>query len=578
MGQKQPVNESVEWWNAFATWGGHNFFSWALVSVLLVLLGIAACKNISYPLLWNDEAETAMTAQQIIKYGYPKVHDGKNTVFVPDNPLWLGYKAQYDVLITIPWGNFYFGAIGVKLAQFSNDIYQKTALIRLPFVIAALLGLMIFAFSMRGFFASAASYRVFFAAFLFFEMLSVNLLVHIREARYYAQIVLTTACFFYVFTAFHFHKKYSRSKYLILLTLILVVAFNVSYITYVSLFATAGLYQCFAYLGYRKRKSGFVPASNFKESLVLISPLIISAIFISPELVFFQFFENSKLAGQYYQSTILIYFEQLGELLFIMCRFDVMAAMVTVKLCRVWYAYRLEKNNLAVGERTKKLQGMAFFMLLFFIALALLAAKMPFIFTRYFIVLQPVVVLMLLTDIVIILDCEALLPAKKFWKSFLPMACLICLLDIAVSDNHIADYVHQLTHRLKGPLDYYIPALREKYQHPENIVVATNYEEFAYEYYLQCKVIVGYQNLFKPVDENELKQYSPDAIIIRPNWKQDMKPYQYYLQHATYQKVFFPVKDWQVNDLSDLFFRPKHQFKTQVAEADSERAYMYLKD
>ena len=52
------------------------------IFILVVLFSLSLFKNISYPLLWNDEAEGAMTGRRVLEYGYPKVHDGKNTVFL----------------------------------------------------------------------------------------------------------------------------------------------------------------------------------------------------------------------------------------------------------------------------------------------------------------------------------------------------------------------------------------------------------------------------------------------------------------------------------------------------------------
>ena len=82
----------------------------------------------------------------------PKSMTGKTRFLFLTIPLWLGYKPSHDAYITMTWGSYYYAAIGVCLARLTADIYLKTALIRLPFVIAGLAGLMIFAFTMRRFF------------------------------------------------------------------------------------------------------------------------------------------------------------------------------------------------------------------------------------------------------------------------------------------------------------------------------------------------------------------------------------------------------------------------------------------
>ena len=45
------------------------------IPVVFLFLG-----NLSDRYLWGDEAETAMLAKNITRYGVPKVYDGKNTV------------------------------------------------------------------------------------------------------------------------------------------------------------------------------------------------------------------------------------------------------------------------------------------------------------------------------------------------------------------------------------------------------------------------------------------------------------------------------------------------------------------
>ncbi len=52
------------------------------LALLAVLFSISLFKNISYPLLWCDEGDTAMYATRVLEYGYPKVHDGKNVLYV----------------------------------------------------------------------------------------------------------------------------------------------------------------------------------------------------------------------------------------------------------------------------------------------------------------------------------------------------------------------------------------------------------------------------------------------------------------------------------------------------------------
>src|SRR5437867_11263344 len=104
-----------------------------IVGGLVCLFCVLLYKNISYPLLWNDETDTAMAARQILKYGYPKVHDGKNIIFLPEEATWIGYKPAYDMNVAMTWGGFYFATIGVFFGDLVEDMYLKSALVRVPF-------------------------------------------------------------------------------------------------------------------------------------------------------------------------------------------------------------------------------------------------------------------------------------------------------------------------------------------------------------------------------------------------------------------------------------------------------------
>ena len=54
---------------------------WALVAAAAALVGIALFRHLSYPLLWADEAETALFAERVLEHGYPKVHGPRNVVY-----------------------------------------------------------------------------------------------------------------------------------------------------------------------------------------------------------------------------------------------------------------------------------------------------------------------------------------------------------------------------------------------------------------------------------------------------------------------------------------------------------------
>ena len=76
-----------------------NYLTIILIFIISLFI-FSVFKNISRPLLWNDEAETAEYARRIITYGYPKVDDGKNILNLTSYPdKSLGVKESIDACI-----------------------------------------------------------------------------------------------------------------------------------------------------------------------------------------------------------------------------------------------------------------------------------------------------------------------------------------------------------------------------------------------------------------------------------------------------------------------------------------------
>ena len=60
---------------------------------------------------------------------------------------------------------------------------MKTALIRLPFALMGLFGLVLFAFSVRRFFLNAGEFKLFLSLFVFIELFSISLVLHLTSSR-----------------------------------------------------------------------------------------------------------------------------------------------------------------------------------------------------------------------------------------------------------------------------------------------------------------------------------------------------------------------------------------------------------
>jgi hypothetical protein len=528
-----------------------------IATVLFSLLVFCLFKNISYPLFWADESMTAMGSERVIQFGYPKIHDGKNVFYDlkhPDPKLGINEKEDAYVGGT-GWGHYYYGVIGYKLAECFDDLYAKTGVYRASFAIIGLAGLLLLAFSISRFFKDKFSKYAFISLFLFFELISTSLLLLMREVRYYSLTLFLCSLIVGLYVTYRFYKPFNKVTYIIIFTIALLLLFSTFAPAYFILLLSTGLSETvIAVNGYLKKVA-------LKETMIdfilSISPLLASLIFVYPLLGYFKTFEIAKamatIAGfdnhmyWYNVSTVFKYFES----------FELFWLAVALKIL-ILFHYK------QIAAQKEPVCSVSNFLTLVFIVFVFSISRIPnFIFTRYIIYIQP------LLCIIIILDFYWLLQtfsrnSKKLYNTKMLSLCVISLLLLLYPQinnaQYISGYIHQMTEPYKGPLDYTIPYIKEKYRESDKLIIATNYEETSYMYYLKSKVIIGYTG-------NNLKEdikTQPHILSYRKIWGNYGDIFKDYMQKAKYEGIAFPVYDNPVNNIPELNFLPvfKHQFKT----------------
>ena len=123
-------------------------------------------------------------------------------------------------------------------------------------------------------------------------------------------------------------------------------------------------------------------------------------------------------------------------------------------------------------------------------------------------------------------------------------------------------------------MDYVIPYLAENYRDPTSLVIATNYEEGVYMYYLGSKVTVGFvgNNL------EEDSKVQPDIIIPRMGRDNNLILLNELMSRDHYREVTFPIYDYQFNNIAELSLPIAHLFKTKYAQTDEEKFRIYVKE
>lgn len=545
----------------------------AILFLFIALFAISLFKNISYPLLWNDEAETAMFAKRILEYGYPKVHDGKNIIYLVGLPLEFGIKEKSDAYIGTVWGHFYFSCLGAFLAEKAEDIYLKTALLRIPFALIGFIGMVIMVLSVIRIFKDNLSAKLLFLiSFAFFELLSISLILHLREVRYYSMVLFLSGCIFYTFLSYKIYKRINSLTYVLVMALLLLLIFNTFPPAYLVFIITIGLYECLDFLKTRR----------VKDSILGALPLFISLI---PTILLSAFFKTFLIPEEYVKMYNIAFSTQCRHIIktlnfFIKHEFLYLIFAVKIILAFLYFYLRGYKTD---EEIEQKLRISSIFTLFFiFYLLVITKLPLPFFFQRYFIILQPILIIILLLDISaisgLISNINPLPLKRRIAAVSLILISALFIFNGSNKIEEIKNHVYEIFHQYQGPLDFAIPYIRSRYQNTEDLVIATNYEECSYMYYLGSRVIIGYVG-------NNLKEdlrTQPDIIILRKKWISSIldwpQIFNDFLKKDRYKKVVFPVFDYPVNNIPEIGGLLPHLYRTRMAKNLDNRLAIYIKE
>jgi hypothetical protein len=524
----------------------------------LALLAILLFKHLSYPLLWHDEAETAMFARRVLEYGYPVVRDSKNAVY----SLWqrggVGVHEASGAWTGTPWLQYYYGAIGVALADRVDDLYAKTARLRLPFAAAGFLGLLVWLGAVLPALGASRARRALFASLgLLLFGYSVSLLLHLREARYYPLVVLWTGCAVWLFCRHHVFGTLRSGAYAAGLTVVLVLLFNTFYPAFAVLLTTFGLHHA----ARAWRRPG-PPGERLAWLLRAGLPLFLAGASALLLLGFFDFAEQARgwLARFASPGAYARNLEFVGAYL---VRFELLAPALVLR----GTALALRPPDAALDPALRARLEIAGLLALLGIVYALLVAQTPFLFERYFIALSPLLTVLLLLDAFSVADLlrlrQGLARRAGAVGAALAVACGLASLWARVPE--FRGRLQEIRVPYRGPLDYVIPYLKQAHARPDELVIATNYEEPAYMFYLGSRVTVG----FYGADLERDLAIVPDVIVPRP-WPDHVEVLRALSERASYAAREFPVENLRWNNSPALMGRGAerfaHRFRTPEPE------------
>lgn len=537
-----------------------------------VLFGTMVLTHLSYPLIWEDESDSIMFGQRVLRFGYPKVHDEKNTLYGLKEKLEIGVDPETDAYTGAPWVNYYVGAVGVALANQVDDVYEKTLRLRLPYTLIGFAGLAVLFLAISPALGSTARERR-RAAVVYLLMLcvSISLILHLREARYYPIVILQYGALLYAFVRHHFLERLSYARY-----------FWVSFASLFFLFNT--FYPAFGvwcvgtsvYLGLRALRLSVPLAQKVKALLRSNAPVFTATLAVLPLLLYFDFALQADRWFDQMGSTLLAYARNLRDVLFNMLRFEFLAPALLLKLALLYQRSKRGSNEWAT-KFDSCIQSSNFIAAIL-LSYWLLVSRSPFIFERYFLTMGPLITLMVLIDgrlLYEILRSNEASEERRFdTRHFVQLVAAMTLAVLFTRIPELEGRLYEMRHQYKGPADYFIPYILDKYEHPEELVVATNYAEPVLMYYLGSRVTVGF---YGPDLERDLK-IQPDIIVPRP-WKRNLDALEILAARVPYAVKSFEVKNQMTNNTPSLSSNSrsgiKHRFETVLAKNAKERLSIF---
>jgi hypothetical protein len=520
-------------------------------------LALLLFSGLGRPLFWSDEADTAMFARRIIEFGYPKVHDGRNVVYQFGSNIAIGVDERRDAYIGTTWGQFYFAAPGVRWAEGVADPAAKTARVRLPFALAGALGLALFA---------AAAWPVWprpqraLWTGLFFGLacLSISLLLHLREVRYYALVVLLVGALVLVQLRFAVFHRLGITSYTLAVTALLFLLFNTFFAAFFSLLAV-------------------LAAERARQGPRALLPLLPALICVAPLLVYFETFSIAAAISRQLEFGPR---ELLANLRIVGGHLLRHEFLLPALGCRAGLLVSDAIARRRGGPRWQDAaRAAANFLWWLATGYGLIGCLNPLPMERYFVVLSPVLTLVFLLDArSLVLAASQLAAPDQSGRARRLAALGVVALAAAArfsAPGELAAQIAALRTPVRGPIDFVVDWVREHEPEPERLVIATNYEEEALMYYLDSRVIIGLalNNLA------EDRRLSPDLVIPRRRWPSSLPEVVTFLRQGDWERIELPVVDLHYNNVPALsrsrFLPDPHRFRTAVPESSDEALAIY---
>lgn len=438
----------------------------ALVTLSVVLGAVIIFAGLDQRYLWDDEAETALLAQRVLRFGVPLAWDGASLI---SQECGQDYDENY-VWRQTPWLPVYLAAASFKLF----DVSAFAA--RLPFALLGLLSVPSMYLLARRVFADRMTAVIAAASLLF----AVPFLLHVRQCRYYSLAIFASIWVLYFF----FTQRARRRVAAVGLVLALTVLVHTSQLLFMG--AVAGLVL------------GFVVVSFDRTVLPSFAAALAATLVVN-----FPWLIGSDLGGKS------------GNLLSL-------GSVATYLKNLIWYATRIEVYAfpatllaivlivVALVTRTRidpadPANRACFFLVVFTAAHVLVVALVPFTFFRYALTLLPVVALLQARIIRVLAEQSRVLAA-----AVLLLALLIDRGDLVYGGRFsitLLKYANEIIYHVPGPIEGIVTHLRTAARPGDRVFISYGDLPLRFHTTLEVRGGQGCQSL--------AGWSSPDWVIVR---------------------------------------------------------------
>ena len=546
-----------------------------LALVLCGAYSVLQLGALGHPLFWQDEGETVMFGQRVLEYGYPKVHSGGNVVYGMGVPLEFAVNAKLDAYTGSLWGQYYLAAIGVRAGQGVDDLHARTAWVRLPFALLGMGGLALLFLSLGPVFAERVLGKTAAAAgFGGLLCLSTSLVLHLREVRYYAPALALLAAIVWL----QFRRPPGRGKggfgRALLMGSALLLLFNFFHPAALA----AGIWIGIEWVLWARGSSGSLRAQLSQARSLWIS-LVVCGILALGIGVAFGIPTLSRIFSERWDFGPSLYGANLVSLVGYLLRYEFLGPLLLAEAALLWMRWRWG----AVPEDARLLHARGSLWRLSIIY-ALVGAGNPVFFERYFVPLGPLLVLLVLLDLENLwrgiartrVSSPSLAPVRAFAG-----ICVVVLAGLLwLRADELKGRVEEIRHPVEGPVDVAIEFIRDRYDDPSTLLIATNYEAEPYMYYLGSRV-VGRFHAGTPEADAAEAALEPDLVIPRSAQPRSLQGVRRYLLARGFERHELAVADVAYNNIPELaagrLLSTTHRFRTPRPGRDGPPLAIYTR-